>query len=747
MGGIGSTESAPSVFRVPPVREYEMRVAFFVDVSASMNTKSCPGDSVDSDVTSCDDDGPSGSVGNDSLFYRLHMIEAWIEQMDQFLAARGLPANKLKMIFIPFSGTFLNTKITFNTPSTGLVKLKEGALDLYLAQKTFTSDRNVIKSIINTYRKMNYAYTLRPPDISSLPTSYGLSPSMPDMAQYRSAAQKYIRTSVPTPALDVMNISIENEIEKIRSAGPDFLSQTRFEVVFMSDGISKPYHDDIRASIDKLWEVRKVFRDYRTNYRAFRDPKSGYHGECASENFVDGCMCGQQYNRGAYCKIYEKDFSPAGLNCREECKEDIDSLLENGVRKKANKNVCIQCIDSILDYIAVATKDDGGSSTPMQSLLDATIANWGDYKLNYYWKIRNSLRGITNTFKNNPELEFRFNFIRFESANSSLKPPAYLLTKERNWMTLAKEMFSSQHRHAASSSGALPFALFPNSSSVNGYKLSHFFVLNPQVRLNPFGFAVVDSDADGLFDHEEDQLSQYDKNKSRTNGICLDVIDFRYGGCVTLGCDPEIDIDGDGLNQCEELTLGTSDIDWDFDNDGISDYFEVIYGFNPLVDDRAEDYNGDGISNFINFTHGAGPWTDIASVPDERKIRLEIRESTPIERTLSDGSVALVPAYTFKLLGVPNMASLFANGGNPTYYNIHKNPKYLNTPPILPVTFGENRTRLLLLGRVDHTQNYGDVFWIYQVIDTAYSLENMRIEINLDDMIPMPWKDPVGGTL
>lgn len=72
-------------------------------------------------------------------------------------------------------------------------------------------------------------------------------------------------------------------------------------------------------------------------------------------------------------------------------------------------------------------------------------------------------------------------------------------------------------------------------------------------------------------------------------------------------CNTNLDSDGDGLNECDEITLGTDPYDFDTDGDGLPDTLEVLYGNNPLVDDNKTDANADGLSDMINFSMGLMP--------------------------------------------------------------------------------------------------------------------------------------------
>jgi len=56
----------------------------------------------------------------------------------------------------------------------------------------------------------------------------------------------------------------------------------------------------------------------------------------------------------------------------------------------------------------------------------------------------------------------------------------------------------------------------------------------------------------------------------------------------------DLDPDNDGLDNIEEMALGTDPIDWDTDNDGLPDGWEVLYNMNPLlVGDAADNPDDD----------------------------------------------------------------------------------------------------------------------------------------------------------
>ena len=59
-------------------------------------------------------------------------------------------------------------------------------------------------------------------------------------------------------------------------------------------------------------------------------------------------------------------------------------------------------------------------------------------------------------------------------------------------------------------------------------------------------------------------------------------------------CDEDLDCDNDGLNNCEELELGTEKCDDDSDDDGLLDLQEIERGTDPLDDDTDNDGATDG---------------------------------------------------------------------------------------------------------------------------------------------------------
>ena len=71
------------------------------------------------------------------------------------------------------------------------------------------------------------------------------------------------------------------------------------------------------------------------------------------------------------------------------------------------------------------------------------------------------------------------------------------------------------------------------------------------------------------------------------------------------------DPDNDGLNNLEEYQQNTYALIADTDGDGISDGWEVDYGYDPTDgSDANSDDDGDGLSNLLEFQNGTDPTVD-----------------------------------------------------------------------------------------------------------------------------------------
>ena len=80
---------------------------------------------------------------------------------------------------------------------------------------------------------------------------------------------------------------------------------------------------------------------------------------------------------------------------------------------------------------------------------------------------------------------------------------------------------------------------------------------------------------------------------------------------------PNVDSDGDGLTNSQELTLGTDPLNPDTDGDGMPDGWEVFYGLNPLDPTDAPEPSkaADGLTNLQEYKGGTDPTNPNRTVP------------------------------------------------------------------------------------------------------------------------------------
>jgi uncharacterized membrane protein YgcG len=157
---------------------------------------------------------------------------------------------------------------------------------------------------------------------------------------------------------------------------------------------------------------------------------------------------------------------------------------------------------------------------------------------------------------------------------------------------------------------------------------------------SPAPTPTIDSDGDGLYDHEEialgtdpndpdtdqDGLSDGDEVKIYgSNPLSMDTDGDGlpdYNEVMQHGTDPtKPDTDGDGINDHDELNFGTAPLNPDTDGDRLKDGDEVyVHGSNPLVVDTDQDGLSDG--DEVNL-YGSNPTlmdTDGDLLPDFNEV-------------------------------------------------------------------------------------------------------------------------------
>lgn len=113
----------------------------------------------------------------------------------------------------------------------------------------------------------------------------------------------------------------------------------------------------------------------------------------------------------------------------------------------------------------------------------------------------------------------------------------------------------------------------------------------------------IDTDSDGMSDEWELTndlvVGINDSNLDKDGDGLNNIQEYTLGTTVRV-----VDTDGDGVNDGREWLKGMSALSIDSDGDGMSDAYEVANGLNPLLNDTTEDADFDGMSNLAEFTAG-----------------------------------------------------------------------------------------------------------------------------------------------
>ncbi len=290
-----------------------------------------------------------------------------------------------------------------------------------------------------------------------------------------------------------------------------------------------------------------------------------------------------------------------------------------------------------------------------------------------------------------------------------------------------------------------PYELVAPEDSISTFKMTHLYILNPNVRIDLRGQMVVDSDGDGLNDADE-AIAHTDPTKTRTNRACLDSImaNSTFGAyCQALfdtkTCDPSLDSDGDSLNECEEQALGTDPYDFDTDGDSIPDSLEWIYGFNPLRDDSKIDSNGDGLSNVIHFA--AGVPANIDPRLQGKGLKVDIDVDFLGQKTVQDPQIGdvSVDEFNVQLNGLPvarvtpvneaaqgdlYLSRLIANGANRENVLIHPAHRLIKS------SGGHKKNIMMGLLRTIDPREPERVTW--QILELPFDDSMLKMSMQID---------------
>lgn len=313
------------------------------------------------------------------------------------------------------------------------------------------------------------------------------------------------------------------------------------------------------------------------------------------------------------------------------------------------------CPYSCLGPQGGAPAGPGNCSATCRKNVQEMLEFWGDPIDNRYESIRTRLNAIAGLPRVLGEGRMQMHFIALNSKNI----PQRERHKDFNFMLKVRDHFIGS-RHLEMLTELPTFRFRPRSGDARTLKMTHFFALNSNARLDATGTLRADSDGDGLSDEMELKLGT-DVSKARSaNGLCLDLMlasasyrDRCNQTAASLDCDAQLDADGDTLSECEERILGTDPFDFDTDGDGIPDSLELVYSFFPGRNDEKSDSNSDNVTNVSNFEKGLSPALYPSRIPSNLQVQLNKEYLGQKDLVGANGEIVRSEGYQIRLASMP----------------------------------------------------------------------------------------------
>ncbi len=669
------------------------RAVFVLDMSDSMFSGPCP-DSIDVSIPDViASPNCLGPTGVDPQGNRFEIMLDWLDDLQKKITAAALTNQQVKIMVLPFSGP--DNYLVYRW-SPGFVNQMSSPLGM-----------PVTKGFVSVEVARNYLYFLWA--IEAKYHSNVISSRIPLAIRNAVAASSIAGagnfsastgTSIVAPTIESMNQELNIELLALKNLNA--LGKSHFELAFFSDGVPKPHALHVMAAAKYIWARKKSVCDGNELFPANQNCENGYNSQDGIVT-VDARACITR------CEDYLANYADTGAvnlpgsetpTCVSHysipymCSGFSDGA--NFSERWSSKIKCGQCFKllSQFDY----SKESPYYGFNRDNFQDKLTRIWGNWTENRHSNIIGKLKTTVNIFKiQYPGALFKMSFNRVDSSVPAYQTQAGEMVKELNWMVRAEDYFAKKHRFFTVKNSTKPYELFQELQNGQSYKLGMLYVYNRNMRSDGNGNFLADTDGDGVPDIKE---MAGELTTPRSDGICLDSIKKIYGQCLSVGCDPKIDHDGDGLNQCEEATVGTDDFDADTDGDGILDGSELLFALNPSQDDQILYSNTDGFSNFEHFVKGFSALVNLGKIESNRMINIS---SDLVDYKVFKDARGLdveVPGYNIKVKNLP------INEGKPN--------------------------EIVVVARVDNFANPNDKRWMSK----TYILTDSKavLEIKLEDL-------------
>ncbi len=231
------------------------------------------------------------------------------------------------------------------------------------------------------------------------------------------------------------------------------------------------------------------------------------------------------------------------------------------------------------------------------------------------------------------------------------------------------------------------------STFLRDFTLKEFIVSNQYARLVN-GIYQVDSDGDGLTDVEEIPAGTDPLNPDSDGDGFSDFLEVKLaaagfdpnspGDADCSEADDKKDKDGDGLLNCEERFIGTSKNLVDSDGDGLPDDFEFKQGSNPASADNLADPDFDGLRNAEEIEVHTSPTYNDSDVLAANGYRYNLAQISQTDPSVQPGQ----RCYSFTVSNV-TLASPLVKTGVPAGTN-QVLIRVVSVPSDSPTDFGEH---------------------------------------------------------
>lgn len=498
----------------------------------------------------------------------------------------------------------------------------------------------------------------------------------------RALSEKKMGTSVPAHFLAPTRTAIQDEMARLLAAHE--LHTSLFEFYYVSDGNLAPRRTEIETAMSL----------------------AGCPLSCVIDPGV--VSCGNQIGSGGLYDLIKpelrKSLTPAEVDQLNRCGggNALTPILQPDGRFVPSSDICF-CL-----------------------AFGSRIAEYfGRYEDNETAKVLNLMTTLSALPEYFGEGELKIKLIQVTDPGVPVQVDSVALFAEIKKAIPQAELVAFKDMPAAKPSGALPLSKL-------SYSIDEFYLVNLNSLRNPQGEIVADSDGDGLSDTDEIALGL---NPGLTHSgrdgldICMDRLGVEYG-CRQSGCDRHLDQDSDGLNECEEMTIATSNRRRDTSQDGILDSIKVIKGLMPTIDSTSSDLNSDSISDKQALKWGLNPLNTSTNIASSDRIQSGVEF---LGYSTAENTGPAQPRYRISADKIPLVRTMAYTEPSPTlsFDRLHLDA-IADKDLLLSTPHAANVNQILFVIKARASENRDRVFWLVLKKELLFGASN-KLDLDLSE--------------